>query len=39
MLNYLKITGHQVGLILNFRLPRLEWKRVVNINCGNLNPR
>jgi GxxExxY protein len=39
MLNYLKITGHQVGLILNFRLPRLEWKRVVNINGGNLNRR
>ncbi len=29
MLNYLKITGHQVGLILNFRHARLEWKRVV----------
>jgi len=29
MLNYLKITGHQVGLILNFRRARLEWKRVV----------
>lgn len=33
MLNYLKITGHAVGLILNFRRPRLEWKRVVNTNC------
>ncbi|MDD5261184.1 MAG: GxxExxY protein [Methylacidiphilales bacterium] len=30
MLNYLKITGHPVGLILNFQRPRLEWKRVVN---------
>ena len=30
MLNYLKITGHPVGLILNFRRARLEWKRVVN---------
>ncbi len=29
MLNYLKITGHPVGLILNFRSARLEWKRVV----------
>jgi GxxExxY protein len=32
MLNYLKITGHQVGIILNFRNARLEWKRVVNTN-------
>ncbi|MCC5805437.1 MAG: GxxExxY protein [Opitutales bacterium] len=32
MLNYLKITGHPVGLILNFRRARLEWKRVVNTN-------
>ena len=30
MLNYLKITGHPVGLILNFRRARLEWKRVIN---------
>lgn len=30
MLNYLKITGHPVGLILNFKLGRLEWKRVLN---------
>ena len=29
MLNYLKITGLRVGLILNFRFSRLEWKRVV----------
>ncbi len=29
MLNYLKITGHPVGLILNFQNARLEWKRVV----------
>jgi len=28
MLNYLKITGHSVGLILNFKKPKLEWKRV-----------
>jgi len=34
MLNYLKITGHHVGLILNFRHPRLEWKRVINIPAG-----
>jgi GxxExxY protein len=30
MLIYLKITGHPVGLILNFKRGRLEWKRVVN---------
>lgn len=29
MLNYLKITGLQVGVILNFKHARLEWKRVV----------
>jgi len=29
MLNYLKITGLQLGLILNFKHARLEWKRVV----------
>lgn len=29
MLNYLKITRHPVGLILNFKRARLEWKRVV----------
>ena len=29
VLNCLKITGLQVGLILNFRRAKLEWKRVV----------
>jgi GxxExxY protein len=29
ILNYLKITGLRVGLILNFKRSRLEWKRVV----------
>lgn len=29
MLNYLRITGLEVGLILNFKKARLEWKRVV----------
>lgn len=28
MLNYLKITGLSVGLILNFKRSKLEWKRV-----------
>lgn len=29
MLNYLRVTGLKVGLILNFRHARLEWERVV----------
>lgn len=29
MLNYLKITKLKVGLILNFKNARLEWKRVI----------
>jgi GxxExxY protein len=29
MLNYLRITGLKVGLIINFKRARLEWKRVV----------
>jgi len=29
MINYLKITGLHVGLIINFRSARLQWKRVV----------
>lgn len=29
VLNYLKITGCKVGLILNFKNPRLEWERLV----------
>ncbi len=29
VLNYLKITGLQVALILNFKQARMEWKRVV----------
>jgi GxxExxY protein len=37
MLNYLKITGHPVGLILNFKRGRLEWKRVINHFPGNAN--
>ena len=30
MLNYLKITGCTVGLILNFSKPSLEWQRVIH---------
>jgi len=29
MMNYLKITGLKVGLIINFKHAKLEWKRVV----------
>ena len=29
MINYLKITGLKVGLILNFKKSKLEWKRIV----------
>lgn len=29
MINYLKITGLEVGLILNFARPKLEWERIV----------
>jgi GxxExxY protein len=29
MLNYLGLTGLRVGLILNFKRAKLEWKRVV----------
>jgi len=29
MMNYLKITGLRLGLLLNFKHAKLEWKRVV----------
>jgi GxxExxY protein len=29
MLNYLRITGYRVGLILNFAHAKLEWERIV----------
>jgi GxxExxY protein len=29
MINYLRITGFPVGLILNFRRAKLEWERVI----------
>jgi len=29
MLNYLKITGLQLGMLINFKHSKLEWKRVV----------
>jgi GxxExxY protein len=29
MVNYLRITGLKVGVILNFKNPKLEWERIV----------
>ena len=29
IINYLKITGLHVGVILNFKHPKLEWERIV----------
>jgi len=29
MLNYLRIAKHRVGVILNFKNPKLEWERMV----------
>jgi len=29
MLNYLRITGLRVGVILNFKRARLKWERIV----------
>lgn len=29
MMNYLKVTGLRLGYLLNFKNPKLEWKRVV----------
>lgn len=29
MLNYLRITGFRVGLIINFKHPKLKWERLV----------
>ncbi len=29
MLNYLRITGLPVGLIINFKKPKLEWERMI----------
>jgi len=30
MINYLKITGLKVGYIINFKHPKLQWKRVIH---------
>ncbi len=29
MLNYLRITKLRVGVILNFKNPKLEWERII----------
>lgn len=29
MLNYLRVTGLKVGLLINFKNTKLEWKRVI----------
>ena len=29
MLNYLRITGLPIGLIINFKKPKLEWERII----------
>ena len=29
MMNYLRISGLKVGLIINFQRPKLEWERVI----------
>jgi len=29
IINYLKITGLKVGLLLNFKHPKLQWERLI----------
>ena len=29
MINYLKVTGLKLGLLVNFKHPKLEWERIV----------
>ena len=38
MLNYLKVTGLPVGLILNFKNPKLEFRRVVRSTQSFIRP-
>jgi GxxExxY protein len=35
MLNYLRITGMPVGLIINFKKAKLEWERIIHSNHSN----
>ena len=30
LINYLKLSGIEVGLLMNFAHPRLQWKRILN---------
>ena len=39
MLNYLKVTGLPVGLILNFKNPKLEFRRVVATTQSFIRPK
>jgi GxxExxY protein len=39
MLNYLKIKGFSVGVILNFQRAKLEWERLVLEKKGTANGR
>ena len=32
MLNYLRITGHKIGVLLNFKRAKLEWEQMVLSN-------
>lgn len=34
MMNYLRISGLELGLIVNFKNPKLEWLRVVRSREG-----
>lgn len=34
VINYLKVSGLSVGIILNFKHPRLEWQRIVKQTPG-----
>ncbi|MEZ6032552.1 MAG: GxxExxY protein [Planctomycetaceae bacterium] len=29
MINYLKVTGRELGLLINFKHRKLEWERIV----------
>src|SRR5213596_2606409 len=39
MLNYLRITNSRVGVILNFKRPKLEWERIVLWILGHCCPK
>ncbi len=37
-LNYLRVSGKTLCLLINFQKPRVEWKRVVYALQSDLNP-